>query len=580
MLSFILFNSLVVMGIWARDINHVSIELREFITEIKLEEIDQFCGQVDKDTTDLLKTDEYVYLGDFQDLRPYSLCPFYTPKVLLSDKSAVMVLRGKCNITDKMREIQEHYGSNILTLIIVTTQRFQPEHDLTVNITNLTIISIYKETIEPIVTVLIDNRTEMEMTKMFVKGIEDVPNINAAVFMVGTLAALCVLYGSLWGYKEEKHYLLDYDEYKKGNTEQKSETVNVNENAITDGAVKKMKKVLRKKRKVYSDFSSWMVAKFPSGWPRVERGAPIFMIAIMLLALISLYYVYDYTIWFFITVFWLTAPASLCRSIMFLLTFDRRAKHRADRHLFLRKSINVCPFHFSVLELILIIICYLLGIIWIVFKNDNYIWILHSIFAFSLAADIIRATKIRSFKFITIMMLIAVSFDIFMNHITPFFTREGTSVKEYLLVGPAAEGIDTVEQLSIVFRIPFLPTPHKCLGTLEEVIFLVDVIVPGIGVASTGIWGILTRRKWDIVFFCVAFVSYASALIGVLILKYHITYFAHLGIILPVLWISCAIYLLVTKQFKNYWNADPYNDIIVSEGHTTYDTYEVTDADE
>ncbi|KAI3378911.1 hypothetical protein SNEBB_007374 [Seison nebaliae] len=561
----------------------VKLNLRDPVTGVLIDEkSESICGRIDPKLTKQVNTKTFTEMGTLIDVRPYTGCPGDDTTLDLPDNMVLLVDRGNCSTAERIVEARYKYQEKITMILVSSEKRFYPHHSTDLNVTNITVVVVKTSDIDD----ALEGNTK-NLSSLFMITFKPITAANPTLAIVLGLTISVVLFGSVWAYKEEKHYIV---ELREGKLEPRIRGENVKEiedesasNVINDVPAdeenitannNKLKKMFRKKRRVHSSFSSWMIYKFPDGWPRVQRYTPIALLILFLSAFIFLYLFYDQTIWFFNSFFFIAAPISLYRAIMFAFTFSKKAKHRSEKHLLLRKSIRCCPFHFAWMEVFILIFCYAFASTWFVIRFNQNSWILHIVLWFFFACDIIRAVKIKSWKWLTIFMILGTAYDVFLVYISPLFTRNGQSLIEYFSRGPWVDGEDTVEKLSTVFHVPYFPYPDKCIGDVELIVYIEDAVSAGIVVSSTFIWELMNERNWNPILFGL---SYLAFLIGIAII-YAISFVTLIGhsqfvMVQPLLWITITTYLLIKKEFMNYWKADPYYDVIVSEGHSTYDEY-------
>ncbi|KAI3378909.1 hypothetical protein SNEBB_007372 [Seison nebaliae] len=531
------------------------------------------CGRIEPTLSTMLDEEDYKFMGVLHDARPYAACANDTPVLLAYVNTALLVARGDCSADEKLKEVYEAYEGKVQTIIIADDNRYYPEKEKKGDYGNLTIISMIEKQIDDAYNGDVRNLSAIHMV-----GVKTIPVFNPSTILILALAYSSLMFGCVWAYKEEKHYIqmLQAKAGDKDNLPDKSiSQTNVAEVADNDNENNnnnKLKKIFKKKRRVHKDCSSWMTYKFPNGWPKIARGTPIATVILFLVGVVALYFWYTQTIWFFIFIFLFMSPISLYRGVMFLMTFSKKAMRRTEKRLFLYRNIRCCSFKMGWAQVMIVTACYGVGIAWLFLRSNPHGWIIHTVLAFFFAADVIRSSKIKSWKYITFILLGAILWDAFTVYITPFFTRNGFSVMEYIARGPELEGGDTTELLTIVFRIPFLPYAEPCLGDVTDVLYLGDSIVPGIAVSSTFIWELMNERNWNPKLFILAYMGYVVALAGVFALAILTkTSQSPFMFTLPIIWISVTIYTLVTGEFVKYWNADPYYDVLISEGDYTYD---------
>ena len=63
------------------------------------------------------------------------------------------------------------------------------------------------------------------------------------------------------------------------------------------------------------------------------------------------------------------------------------------------------------------------GIIWFVFRNQSWSWILQNVLAQCLVIEAISLYRLKSYKTVTIFLISFFVYDVFMVFITPLFTN-------------------------------------------------------------------------------------------------------------------------------------------------------------
>ncbi len=86
----------------------------------------------------------------------------------------------------------------------------------------------------------------------------------------------------------------------------------------------------------------------------------------------------------------------------------------------------------AIIIVALLLIC--ISVIWFVFRNESWAWVLQNILAISLGLNALSFYRLSSYKMVTIIIVTFFLYDVFMVFISPYITK-GTSIMESVAFG-------------------------------------------------------------------------------------------------------------------------------------------------
>ena len=262
----------------------------------------------------------------------------------------------------------------------------------------------------------------------------------------------------------------------------------------------------------------------------------IFPLGIMVTFLLGLYFFYNYFVWVEMVIFCLSTSLSiysLFSPFLALIPFLSCRipankfplfKHRPDPKFFL-----------------LLVSSAILPVCWLVFRQSEYAWIMQDILGTFLIIYVLSTLRFRTaVSFLIPLLCILVLYDVFFVFITPFFTRDGRSVMEYVAFGPdggSSNAIPNSNQEVVVpsvfdesESIPFLfLVPHITVSPGEIMcqfprLFIAglgfgDVVLPGLFLTYCLYYDNIRKRRFKLTFL-ICFLSYVLSLILAFIISY------------------------------------------------------------
>ncbi|XP_055946681.1 signal peptide peptidase-like 2A isoform X2 [Argiope bruennichi] len=149
---------------------------------------------------------------------------------------------------------------------------------------------------------------------------------------------------------------------------------------------------------------------------------------------------------------------------------------------------------FTALSLILQTVSFGIPILWVIFRNAKYAWMLQNILSIFLCFGLLRLFRLSSLKMCSILLVLLFILDIFFVIVTPLFTKNGKSVMGDLATGGNFEKLDDANFMEEVAagrkHIEFIPSLMQVkdigfddLGVCHQRwtgLGLGDIIMPGL----------------------------------------------------------------------------------------------------
>lgn len=201
----------------------------------------------------------------------------------------------------------------------------------------------------------------------------------------------------------------------------------------------------------------------------------IFIVIIMCAMLLGLYFFYDYLIYVIIVLFALASSIALS-DILWLLVITFAPSVAACRipqnRLFYFRSRP------EVRQLVLIALCLAVGLWWLIERHKSYAWVLQDILGVAFCIQMLKKVRLPSLKICSILLILLFAYDIFFVFITPFFTKDGSSVMIDIATG---RGSTSGERLPIVLMFPKMNINEfaSCFWPFSLLGFG-DIFVPGL----------------------------------------------------------------------------------------------------
>lgn len=269
-------------------------------------------------------------------------------------------------------------------------------------------------------------------------------------------------------------------------------------------------------------------AVFPVSIPVV-----ILMMCVMSTFLLGLYFLYDYLVYVVIFMFTLTSSVAFYTCFKGIWNFVIPGEQR------LQFSCLGC-YHFDMKykEIVFALISMSVGIIWFIYRHAHFSWAIQDVLGVLFCIHVLKNIRIPSLKAGTIFLSLAFFYDIFFVFITPYLTKNGSSIMIDVATGGRShhqneqESVSNmprslskpdskttinptggvVEILPLVFRVPRLYlSPLSVCFVQESLLGFGDVILPGVLIVYNHIFDIYARTKK--LYFVLSVIAYLLGLV-------------------------------------------------------------------
>lgn len=241
-------------------------------------------------------------------------------------------------------------------------------------------------------------------------------------------------------------------------------------------------------------------AVFPVSIPVV-----ILMMCVMSTFLLGLYFLYDYLVYVVIFMFTLTSSVAFYTCFKGIWNFVIPGEQR------LQFSCLGC-YHFDMKykEIVFALISMSVGIIWFIYRHAHFSWAIQDVLGVLFCIHVLKNIRIPSLKAGTIFLSLAFFYDIFFVFITPYLTKNGSSIMIDVATGGRSHHQN--EQLPLVFRVPRLYlSPLSVCFVQESLLGFGDVILPGVLIVYNHIFDIYARTKK--LYFVLSVIAYLLGLV-------------------------------------------------------------------
>lgn len=131
----------------------------------------------------------------------------------------------------------------------------------------------------------------------------------------------------------------------------------------------------------------------------------------------------------------------------------------------------------GVVELVLTPVVLATAVVWAVFRNASWSWVLQDLLGIAIMLLVLRTLRLPNLRVACVLLPLCFFYDVFWVFLQPMLTGGGTSV-----MVEVAEGGDSHEFLPMLLRVPRLSGPPIIRGSYSLLGFG-DVILPGLLVA-------------------------------------------------------------------------------------------------
>eukprot|EP01023_Acetabularia_acetabulum_P044068 TRINITY_DN4416_c0_g2_i1.p3 TRINITY_DN4416_c0_g2~~TRINITY_DN4416_c0_g2_i1.p3 ORF type:complete len:302 (-),score=20.22 TRINITY_DN4416_c0_g2_i1:500-1405(-) len=151
-------------------------------------------------------------------------------------------------------------------------------------------------------------------------------------------------------------------------------------------------------------------------------------------------------------------------------------------------------------SIISVIISIVFVVVWVIFRNEHYSWVLQDFFGMCLVVTVLRTLRLQSIKVGAILLLLMLLYDVFFVFITPLFMHgESVMVK-------VAKGGSSNELLPMLFLVSLFN------GNDIALMGYGDVVLPGLLVSFTHIYDIREGKSVLSGYFLYTYIAYALGL--------------------------------------------------------------------
>jgi hypothetical protein len=189
--------------------------------------------------------------------------------------------------------------------------------------------------------------------------------------------------------------------------------------------------------------------------------------------LVILYFLYQYVVYIIIVIFVIGSASGIYMCIMSILVHIKYSKQIPEGI-----SCRIPLFgEITMKSVVLTLISFLLPIIWLIFRQSSYIWILQDILGSTLILGILRTVHLPNLKIGVILLVVFFLYDIFFVFITPLFTKDGKSI----MVKVATGGDNHQDILPLTIVLPHFLDVYEgvCGGPGFSMLGFGDIIMPG-----------------------------------------------------------------------------------------------------
>lgn len=192
-------------------------------------------------------------------------------------------------------------------------------------------------------------------------------------------------------------------------------------------------------------------------------------------AMLLLLYFFLNQVFFYIILVGFAAAGAQALAVMLLPVLSKSLPRLACRTV-------VLPWDWgsiSVLELVVTPVAVAVSIVWAVFRNAGWSWVLQDILGIAIMLLVLRTLRLPNLRVACVLLPLCFAYDVFWVFLQPMLTGGGTSV-----MVEVAGGGGSHEFLPMLLRVPRLSGPPIIRGSYSLLGFG-DVILPGLLVALT-----------------------------------------------------------------------------------------------
>ena len=139
-----------------------------------------------------------------------------------------------------------------------------------------------------------------------------------------------------------------------------------------------------------------------------------------------------------------------------------------------------------VVAIVVLLLSLGLSTFWAVQRKHAYGWIIQNVLSVSFLVSATSSLKVPNLKLITIFLAALLVYDVFFVFITPFLTKDGSSIMVRAAMGKPGDDGCYNEGLPFLIRIPRAPVECECPSDMA--LGYGDVVLPSLLVAFAMRW--------------------------------------------------------------------------------------------
>lgn len=277
-------------------------------------------------------------------------------------------------------------------------------------------------------------------------------------------------------------------------------------------------------------------------------------IALICAVLLLLYFFYKYLIYVVIALFAIAAVSGTFTCLSALISCINCGRCRLPEN-----NLPLLNESFEVREVILMFFCVGLSVVWVIFRNNSYAWILQDFLGICFCISLIKMIRLPNLKISAILLILLLLYDIFFVFITPFFSARGKSVMVEVATGKGSN-----EQLPMVIKVPkIIKTALSICERPYSLLGFGDILLPGLFVGFNHNFDIIAKTKYK-VYFLATSIGYAIGLaitfVALILMKEGQPALLYLA---PSVLIACTLVGFKRGELKALWRGRveiPYSD--------------------
>ncbi|XP_071098726.1 signal peptide peptidase-like 2B [Haliotis cracherodii] len=237
----------------------------------------------------------------------------------------------------------------------------------------------------------------------------------------------------------------------------------------------------------------------------ISVGIVVVLFAFICTMIVLLYFFYDYLVYGVIGLFCLAGAVGLysCLQPLWVKVIKSDCRIPPNR-------VPVCSEQPEIRNIVLGLLCLGFSVFWAVERKASYAWIIQDILGVAFSVNMMKTIRLPNFMACTLLLVLLFFYDIFFVFITPFFTKNGSSIMVDVATGGKSH---SGEQLPMVFKVPRFLTPPDavCYSSPYSLLGFGDVIVPGLLISFNHGFDLIVKSRR--IYFIASTIAYAVGLI-------------------------------------------------------------------